>query len=343
VHAAAALKSTSGDVTRAQVSLRSGIVMPSRLLAALLVSAVLGFAPGVQAAANETDKLAARTFSEGQAAFKAGDFRLAAERFEAAWRLKPHHSPLWNAARSWEAAGEPARAANLYDRFLRDAPPGSKDRNRATTFLKQAGEKLGRLLLHAEGLTDLRVDKKPVEEGTIYVDPGEHLVEAHAGEATVSENARLVAGSTVSVFLKPPPPAAPPPPPPQVTEKPADATPTTSPRPALVTRAPEPERGVTHIVVPVVSAALALGAGGVTLWSGLDTLAQRDRFKTNPSQANLDTGRSMQLRTNVLIGVSAGLAALTVATAIILNLPDSSSSSAQLFVGPGGLAMRGVF
>ena len=307
---------------------------------AVLLLAALGFAPLARAAASDTDKLAAKTFVEGQAAFKAGDFRLAAERFEAAYNLKPHHSPLWNAARSWEAAGELSRAANLYERFLKDAPPGSKDRNRATSFLKQASEKLGRLMVHAEGLTDLRVDKKPVEPGTVYVDPGEHLVEARAGEATVSENARLTPGTTVSVVLKPPP-AIPPPPPPS--EKPAAAQ-QSPPTPPVFTRAAEPERGVVHVVVPVVAAALALGAGGLTVWSGMDTLSLRDSFKLSPTQANLDNGRSAQLRTNVFIGVSAGLAAVTVVCAIALNLPDgSSSSSTHVAVGPGGLAVRGVF
>src|SRR5262245_7274448 len=76
-------------------------------------------------------RAAAAAFKEGQRAFRAGDDRRAAEQFELAYHDKPHHSPLWNAAQSWEKAGEYVRAGNLYARFLRDAPPDTPDRNQA--------------------------------------------------------------------------------------------------------------------------------------------------------------------------------------------------------------------
>jgi hypothetical protein len=74
---------------------------------------------------------AARAFSQGQRAFKKGDFRHAAESFETAYKDAPHPSSLWNAARAWHRARELARAANLYAKFLREAPADSRDRNSA--------------------------------------------------------------------------------------------------------------------------------------------------------------------------------------------------------------------
>src|SRR5580658_7681957 len=71
-------------------------------------------------------------FEEGTKAFDAGDFRRAAAAFEAAYRLAPNTDVLWNAARAWQRAGEAARAATLYSRYLRDAPPVAPDRGTAT-------------------------------------------------------------------------------------------------------------------------------------------------------------------------------------------------------------------
>src|SRR5262245_17884241 len=65
---------------------------------------------------------AAQAFTEGQRAFEAGDFRRAAESFEAAYAKKRHHSPLWNAARSWQRAGDDVRSANLIEQYLAIAP-----------------------------------------------------------------------------------------------------------------------------------------------------------------------------------------------------------------------------
>ena len=54
------------------------------------------------AAPGEGDRSAARFFAEGQKAFSAGDYPRAGEQFEAAYKERPHHAPLWNAARSWK-------------------------------------------------------------------------------------------------------------------------------------------------------------------------------------------------------------------------------------------------
>src|SRR5579883_463843 len=93
-------------------------------------------------------KAASDAFKEGDRAFRAGDYRHAAEAYETAYRKAPHHAPLWNAARAWERAGEPARAANLYAKYLREAPPNAPDRNGATTALQKLATKLARLDIH---------------------------------------------------------------------------------------------------------------------------------------------------------------------------------------------------
>jgi hypothetical protein len=55
---------------------------------------------------------------------------------------------------------------------------------------------------------------------------------------------------------------------------------------------------------------------GFTIWSGVDTLNARDDFDALPTQTNLDIGRSKQTRTNVLLGFTLGVAAVTGAAAV---------------------------
>ncbi|MCW5836048.1 MAG: hypothetical protein KIS78_26850, partial [Labilithrix sp.] len=139
------------------------------LALACLACVALGAAP--EARAEDPRQAAQAQFAEGQRAFAAGDFRRAAAAFEEAYRTKPHHSPLWNAARSWQKAGEGTRAANLYARYLEEAPAGARDRDQATAALADLASKLGRLVVQAGGAADVRVDSAPLEGDGVYVPP----------------------------------------------------------------------------------------------------------------------------------------------------------------------------
>jgi hypothetical protein len=91
------------------------------------------------------------------------------------------------------------------------------------------------------------------------------------------------------------------------------------PQPKPVPIAPEPEKraGWSPIVV-AVGGGLTAVAGGLLIWSGIDTMNQRSTFNANPTQANLDTGRSDETRTNVFVGVTAGVGLITAIVAIFL-------------------------
>ena len=77
----------------------------------------------------------------------------------------------------------------------------------------------------------------------------------------------------------------------------------------------KPRTGLSPVVVAVAGGITAVTAGFL-VWSGVDTLNQRSTFDAAPTQANLDTGKSDQLRTNVLLGVTLGLAVVTGVVAI---------------------------
>jgi hypothetical protein len=309
---------------------RIDCVRPAAFVLAIAIApAALGFHASLAfaqqpAPATTDDGSAARQFEEGQRAFAAGDFRRAAAAFESAYRLKPHHAPLWNAGRSWDKAGETVNAANFYSRFLAAAPAGARERDQATERLRELAQKVARLDIQVSDAKAVKLDGEAPPATSVYVAPGDHVVEgaAPSGEP-VRRTVTVGAGQILSVALEPAPTRAEAAPPAmargtQPTEKPSFEGP---PR-------PEPDRGF-HLPWPVVviGGALTIVAGGLATWSGLSTLDQRDAFDTAPTQDKLDDGKSAQLRTNILIGTTIGLAVLTGVSALFVNWKGSSATA----------------
>ncbi len=286
---------------------------------------------------------AAQKFVEGTRAFDAGDFHRAGEAFEAAYALAPHPDALWNAARAWHSAGEDARAANHYAHYLRDAPPQARDRASAQSALRALARKLGRIEVHAsEGVDDLRVDEGPVTGAVVWVAPGVHVLRGRSARGPVEQQTTVAAGGDVSVLLSPQPSASPP------TSTPISTPiPTSAPTLAIAPDALGPSRrsGWSPAVV-VVESAVTLAAGGVLVWSSIDTLQTRHTFDQTPTQATLDAGKSEELRTNVIIGVTGGLALLTGMTAIFLvdwRGHREAQPGVALGAGVGSAFLRGSF
>src|SRR5579883_2646243 len=153
----------------------------------------------------EDRKVAAKEFADGDRAFKNGDYKAAAEAYERAYRALPHYSALWNAARAWYRANDQARAANLYSRYLDEAPANARDRNNAIKALKDLSDKLAHLQIHATDVQDVKVDGAPVTGTDYYVTPGAHVVEGHTADGKpVRQSQNVEAGATVSVALMPP-------------------------------------------------------------------------------------------------------------------------------------------
>jgi hypothetical protein len=255
-------------------------------------------------------KQAAREFADGDRAFKEGDYRQAAEAYERAYQRVPHHSALWNAARSWHRAGELAKAANLYARYLREAPPGARDRNNAQKALNELSNKLARLEIHATDVADVKLDGAPLALSSVFVTPGEHVLEGRTHEDRVVRQAQTVeTGDVVSVALVPP----------AVAVAPSPSVVATAPQqqPRAGGAAPSTRRGWSPIVV-YFEGAVTLALAGITVWSGIDTLQQKDAFDRSPTPDNLDVGRQKQTRTNLLIGASAAAGAVTALTALLL-------------------------
>src|SRR5688572_13971615 len=83
---------------------------------ALLTSTTAGNAADPES--GNAKELARQRFREAFEAFEDGRYSAAASLFEAADRLAPHASITYNAATSWDQAGEAARAATTYEAAL---------------------------------------------------------------------------------------------------------------------------------------------------------------------------------------------------------------------------------
>lgn len=279
---------------------------------------------------------AAQQFKDGSTAFDRGDFVRAAEAFEAAYGLVPHVDALWNAARANQRANDLPHAANLYARYLREAPVDARDRNVAEAQLASLAAKLGCIEVHGNGIEQISVDEHPTADRIVYVTSGAHLVRAVVAGKLVQQTAVLSPGQVVSlVFEAPTPPVSGPEPPAAPHLRPLAVTPTGS------------LSAEHHRLSPWVVAgggALTAVATAAAVASGVSTISALHTFDAHPTTANLATGQSLQARTNLFVGTSIGLGLMTAVTAVwLVDWHGASQKEARVGVGAGRVVVEGRF
>ncbi len=269
----------------------------------------------------EQIKAAAAEFDQGRQAYRAKNYAEAAEHFESADRHAPSAKTLELAIRSRDEAGQLDRAATLAALGLARNPDNKAIQAAASSVLKRADKQLYRVDVQCSSPCDLVVGTKLVygkasTAKTVYLKPGTYELRAGwSGGRNASQKVTATAGDHISVSFKEPPK------PPPEKAKPVPATgggihAGTGPGDHGVTG----KHGGWSPTVFWIGTGLTAVAGGLTIWSGIDT-------KNNPGadtvkaacqsnspdcQSLYDDGRSRQLRTNVLIGVTAGLGVVTI-------------------------------
>jgi hypothetical protein len=130
------------------------------------------------AAAADPESAAVREFREGQQAYARADFRGAAQRFEAAFRDDPRGAIVFNAGLSWQAAGEPARAADDYAFALATTDLPAENAADARTRLGALEKSLGRIDVTSSPGSRVSVahaDRLP-PPAHVHVAPGRYTV-----------------------------------------------------------------------------------------------------------------------------------------------------------------------
>jgi hypothetical protein len=302
------------------------------------VAAADGSEPGAQSISVEDRAEAAEAYDQGTSAYLSERYELAAHWFERAYRVVPTSTALLQAVRAHHKAGNSIRAANLALQ-LRDEYP-SDVRSKQISEAVVGAVKPTSVLVKAEceKACTLEIDGALAQHSTFFVTPDvEHSLKAAFDNGETSIFVQGTAGTIKNVTLAAP---APPPPPPV-------------PRWAFFSS---------------LGATVALGA--VTVWSGIDankgvnTYESAARSASSPgintgvsptpqeqAEALLEEGRQKERRTNILIGVTAGMAATTAVLGVFTNWKGESRDATSKRIEPsigvstkgGALTIKGRF
>jgi hypothetical protein len=284
-------------------------------------------------------RAAAEAFDRGREAYKEEKFAEAAEQFERADASAPSATALGLAIKARDKAGDLARAGTLASLALERYPDDPEIQKIAPEVLGRVGAGMFELRITCAEPCELADGTKIVHGAaarrrTVFLTEGSHSIRAGFPDGrTESKPVDATVGGSGELAFDGPKPA--------VAEAPKEPEP--EPVVALQPEATTDELTTSGGMSPVVFFA-GLGAtvvaGGITIWSGLDTVNNPgvDRVKAecapnDETCPTYKTGRAKQLRTNILIGVTATLGVATgVLGAIGVNwagLKESTSDEAK--------------
>ncbi|HEX3772954.1 MAG TPA: hypothetical protein VHV51_00750 [Polyangiaceae bacterium] len=267
-------------------------------------------------------RAAAEAFDRGREAYKSEEYVEAAEQFESADSNAPSAAALELAIRARDKAGQLDRAATLAALALARHSDDANIQKLAPGIIQKAKNELFELDIKCDDPCDVTVAGKiapgrRATDRTVFVGPGKYEVRAGwSGDRSTSKQVEASKGASAALEFQAPEAAAP-------------AAPEAAPNATPASNSDKPaEDGGQQKSGPLPSAVFWVGvgltavAGGVTVWSGLDTQNNPGPNKVRAEcQAGADDCNSLyqqgvdkQHRTNILIGTTAGLG---VATAVI--------------------------
>ncbi len=273
---------------------------------------------------------AADAFDRGTRAYLARDYGRAAQWFETAYSMAPASAALVQAVRAHERAGNRVRAATLALRLTVTYATDRGAMRQAEQSLRVASE-LVRVDVGCERACTIELDGSLMELASFFLEPGaEHIIRATFDTGSIEERVTGTAGEVRALRMEAPPA------PPEVV--------------AVVEPEPEPEPEPAPVPVPssgsgispafgLVALGLTAVAGGVLVWSGVDALDGVPAYEAAPTPAGLADGQGRELRTNVLIGVTAGLA---VTTLVLMIVADWGGGSSEETTSPEAVTLTSV-
>ncbi len=308
------------------------------LIAVFASAATLTSASTVRAQADEPSvedvRAAGDEFNLGRTAFKDEDYATAAEHFEKADSLVPNPKVLLLAIQSREQAGHAARAATLAA-LAQDRYPDEEMFAETRTLIRDGLASMSKLKVTCDEPCTLLVDSRLVHGAAstkrfLFLEAGSyHVKAAFEGGETETKDFTAVAGAAGKLhFEKEPTGAAPVAeddwgeepqddvlPQPHVTYDSVDSSPGASKDEYDLSK----DGGGLPPTVFWIGAGLTVATAGVAIWSGVDAQDNpgpdvvRERcVGLGTSCPEYQQGKSAELRTNVLWGVTAGLGLTTI-------------------------------
>jgi hypothetical protein len=293
-----------------------------------LTAALLAIPLAAKAQPSDTERAAAE-YDAGTRAFEGGDFAEAARAFERADAIAPHPRTRYNAALSWDRAGDAPRAADAYAAAVEGTGLDAERVAAARTRLRELATKIGALDVRrpVDGRVSVAHARDLPIPARIHVAPGVHRVELvskdgsrEEREVEVQAGERVVLEIAISKAPLAPPAAA-------------------SSRPAPLARPePEPEPDGSASTTwgwVALGGAAAFGAGAV--WLGFETAGAIDEFDASGDRDAAARDRAVRYR--ALTWTAAG-ASLACATLGIVLLSTSDGEDVQVGISGSGVKAR---
>jgi hypothetical protein len=314
----------------------------SRLVSSLFFAVACLAAPASAAPPDAAKiRVASEEFDQGARAFKRKDYELAASHFEAADAAAPSEKAIRLAIRARSEAGQASRAATLAALALARQPTEPETAKLARKAIVKTEAALHKLNVSCISpcvlaLGTRAIHGEPTTRWVVYADPGKVTLSASFfGDAgTTSRSLDAVAGGSSDLRFEPDEPAAAAAPVPAPKEEKAVSKSAEEKREEPKNK-DESSSGLPPIVF-YIGGAVTVGLAGVTVWSGLDAQNNPgvDRVRAECAGQTTDCptyqeGVSAQGRTNVLIGATAGAAAVTLAVGLFFTDWGGGDASAR--------------
>jgi hypothetical protein len=312
------------------------VVMASACAALAVVSTWSAPAHAEEPPSADRLKSAADEYDRGRRAFLADDFEGAAVHFEAAFRDAPRAETVRLAIRARRKAKQLGRAATLaaiaQQRYPNDPPTAQI----AKETLDEAAPALNEYLVDCNADCAIAADGRVVSQSDaqkhrIFLEPGPHELGVSFKQGGVARHIDAKRGGRDTLAFEAP--AGPAAVAPAIADKPIADKPIADKPPAST----KPLGPVVFFVALGVTA--AVGAG--TIVSGIDAknnpgvdAVRRACAGKDESCPEYQAGKSAETRTNVLLGVTIGAAAITGVIGLFFT-QWSSSTPAATGLSPG--------
>lgn len=293
-------------------------------------------------------KSAMAEYDAGRRAFTDGKYEEAAIHFENAFHDAPNAQTLRNAIRARKQANQLARAGTLailaQDRYSDDEPTMTLSKE----VLGEAALKLFKLTITCDAECGVAADGRVVslEEAkrfSFFLQPGPHaIVVSWPGDRTKAFDIKAKEGQSLEQTATSPP----------LQFAVTNGNATTIGGPSTGGPVDQPSTKPFGPAVFITLLGLTAVSGGILIWSGIDTLNNPGTAAVKSGCVGLgdqcslyQQGLGEQTRTNVLIGITAGLGALTFVSVFLTQWSHPKKESAYIAptIGFGTLGVTGRF
>jgi len=255
---------------------------------------------------------AAQAYDRAAALYVDGNYAQAGQWFMTAYRLAPARAALVQAVRAYRSARQIDRAGTLAILLADQFPNDPAAVELASQVMEAAGRRTLLVTVDCEGC-EVEIDGRMLNTRAAYVTANErHRVVGHFGRQHVEATVAGGESEQEQVHFDRPEGA-------EVEEEELTEGERERMREGMDTRSDDEGSG-RQILPPGVfytSLGLTVALGALTTWSGVNTLSGVDAYEDNPTREAYEDGQDKERRTNILLGATLGMAAVSIITLIL--------------------------